>query len=301
MSIEHQIGLALGGGGARGLAHIPVCEAFDELGLKPATIAGTSIGAIIGVGYAAGMSGREMREQAVDFYSNKREVLTRLWKIRPLAFSDILRGRFLSTQFDTHQALENFVPGIESIPENFADLKIPLKIVSSDFYGWTETVIESGLIRPALAASVAIPSIFKPVLVNGRIQVDGGTINPLPYDHLLSHEVIVASDVAGGPTGDPDRMPSFLETIVGASQVSMQAIVAEKLKWHQPDIMIRPKVNGIFVLDFMKAKVILEQNTGLKDDVKRRLDHLINSPLEQMVLDNGDDRRLAPIGEEHAQ
>ena len=83
MSVESRIGLALGGGGARGMVHILVCEVFDELGIKPALIAGTSIGAIIGAGYAAGFSGREMRDATCAFYGKRREVLARLWKARP--------------------------------------------------------------------------------------------------------------------------------------------------------------------------------------------------------------------------
>ncbi len=96
------------------MVHILVCEAFDELGIKPALIAGTSIGAIIGAGYAAGFSGKEMREAAVGFYSKRREVLARLWKARPLAFTDLLRGRSLTPQFDARVILEAFVPGVRA-------------------------------------------------------------------------------------------------------------------------------------------------------------------------------------------
>ncbi len=282
MTSDKQIGLALGGGGARGMAHILVLEAFDELGVKPAVIAGTSIGAIVGAGYASGMSGTEMRERSIEFFSNRREVLSRLWKIRPHAFTDILRGRLMSTQFDAEQALENFVPGIEFIPETFEELSIPVKVISCDFYGWSETVMDSGPLRPAIAASIAMPSVFKPVKIHDRIQVDGGAYNPLPYDHVSEADIVVACDVAGGPIGGPDRMPTLLETIVGASQVSMQAITAEKLKWHRPDILVRPDIAGVFVLDFLNTSAILSNNVAMKDDLKRRLDHAINSPLDEL-------------------
>ncbi len=282
MASDKSIGLALGGGGARGMSHILVLEAFDELGVRPSVIAGTSIGAIIGAGYASGMSGQEMRERAIRFFSNRREVLARLWKIRPLAFSDILRGRLMAAQFDPEQALEYFVPGMEVIPETFEELAIPLKVIACDFYGWSETVIESGRLRPAIAASIAIPSVFKPVKIHDRVQVDGGAFNPLPFDHIGDADIIVASDVAGGPSGEPDRIPNLLETIVGASQVSMQAITAEKLKWHRPDILVRPEISGVFVLDFLKTSAILSNNVVVKDDLKRRLDHAINSPLDDL-------------------
>ena len=289
MASDLQIGLALGGGGARGMAHILVCEAFDELGLKPAIIAGTSIGAIVGAGYAAGVSGREMREMSIAFYSKRREVLTRLWRARPLGFTDVLRGKLLSAQFDPHLIIDQFVPGSERLPETFEDLQIRLKVVACDYYGWAETVIEHGPLKPAIAASIAIPSVFRPTPIDGRMQIDGGAFNPLPFDHVDDADLVVACDVAGGPIGEPGVRPGLLETIVGAAQISMQAITAEKLKWHQPDILVRPDINDFFVLDFFRTADILELNKGLKEDLKRRIDHAVNSPFAEP-------RNLAVVG-----
>ncbi len=289
MASDMQIGLALGGGGARGMAHILVCEAFDELGLKPAVIAGTSIGAIIGAGYASGISGREMREQAVAFYSQKREVLSRLWRVRPLGFKDVIRGRLLSAQFDPELIIDQFVPGSERFPETFEELQIRLKVIACDFYGWSETVIEQGPLKPAIAASIAIPSVFKPAPVDGRMQIDGGVFNPLPFDHVDETDLVIACDVAGGPIGEPDVAPGLLETVIGAAQISMQAITAEKLKWHQPDILVRPDINGFFILDFFRTADILDLNEGLKDELKQRVDHAVNSPFAEP-------RTLAGVG-----
>jgi NTE family protein len=280
MSVESRIGLALGGGGARGMVHILVCEVFDELGVKPALIAGTSIGAIIGAGYAAGFSGREMREAACSFYGKRRDVLARLWKARPLAFTDLLRGRSLTPQFDARVILESFVPGIELLPETFEELQIPLKIVACDFYAWTEAILMEGPLRPAIAASVAIPALFRPVSIDGRAMIDGGACNPLPFDHVAECEITVACDVAGGPSEVPDRSPGLLECVVGAAQISMQSVIREKLKWHQPDVLVRPEINGVFVMDFLKTQAILDMNAGFKDDLKRRLEHIINTPFE---------------------
>ena len=281
MASDMQIGLALGGGGARGMAHILVCEVFDELGLKPAVIAGTSIGAIIGAGYASGISGREMRELAVAFYSQKREVLTRLWRARPLGITDVLRGRLLSAQFDPELIIDQFVPGSERFPETFEELQIRLKVISCDFYGWSETITEQGPLKPAIAGSIAIPSVFKPAPIDGRMQIDGGAFNPLPFDHIAEADLVIACDVAGGPIGEPDDPPGLLETVIGAAQISMQAITAEKLKWHQPDILVRPDINGFFVLDFFRTAEILELNEGLKDELKQRIDHAVNSPFAE--------------------
>ena len=294
MSVESRIGLALGGGGARGMAHILVCEAFDELGLKPALIAGTSIGAIIGAGYASGFSGRDMREAAVSFYGKRRDVLARLWKARPVAFTDLLRGRSLTPQFDARLILDSFVPGFEMLPETFEELRIPLKIVTCDFYAWQEAVLTTGPLRPAIAASISIPALFRPVQFEGRYLIDGGACNPLPFDHVSECEITVACDVTGGPLEVPDRQPGLLECVVGAAQISMQSVIREKLKWHQPDVLVKPEINGVFIMDFLKTQAILDMNVSLKDDLKRRLDHVINTPFDLPSLS-------PPVAEEAAK
>jgi NTE family protein len=280
MSSETRIGLALGGGGARGMAHILVCEAFDELGVKPAAIAGTSIGAIIGAGYAAGFSGREMREVTCAFYAKRREVLARLWRVRPVGLTDLLRGRSVSPQFDAHLILEAFVPGYELLPETFEALDIPLKVTATDFYAWTEAILSEGPLRPAIAASIAIPALFRPVEMDGRVLIDGGACNPLPFDNITDCDVTVACDVTGGPLEVAGKWPGLLECVVGAAQISMQSVIREKLKWHQPDVLARPEINGVFILDFLKTQAILDMNAAFKDDLKRRLDHAINTPFE---------------------
>src|SRR4051812_48614578 len=207
MSQVSRIGLALGGGGARGMIHILVCEVFDELGVKPSVIAGTSIGAIIGAGYAAGFTGREMRESACAFYARRRDVLTKLWRVRPVGFTDLLRRRSLTPQFDPRLILDTFVPGFARLPETFEELSIPLKVVASDFYGWKETVLSAGPLKIATAASIATPAVFRPVTIDGRVLIDGGACNPLPFDHIADCDITLACDVAGGPTGSPDRVP----------------------------------------------------------------------------------------------
>jgi len=272
MANPHTIGLALGGGGARGIAHLVVLETLDELGLKPDVIAGTSIGAVLGAGYAAGLSGAEMREEACRFYAKRREVFAKLWSVRPQGFANIIRGRLSAAQFDPFLILDTFVPGLHLIPESFEELRTPLRIIACDYYGWKETVLAEGPLKPAIAASIAMPSIFRPVPLDGRLHIDGGAINPVPFDHVEEADIVIAVDVAGGPVGSPDRYPRLLETIVGAAQISMQAIMAEKMKRRAPDILVRPEVNGVFVLDFLKTEAILCANTHVKDELKRQLD-----------------------------
>ena len=282
---SQRIGLALGGGGARGVAHILVCEAFDELGVKPAAIAATSIGAVIGAAYAAGTTGREMRELTCEFYSHRRTILNKLWRARPVAFTDLLRRRLVSTQFDPRLILHSFVPAFDRIPDTFEALRIPLRIVAADFYGWNEVILSEGDLKIAIAASIAIPALFKPVLVGGRCLIDGGACNPLPFENVGDCDLVVASDVTGGPTAVHGRSPGLMECVVGAAQISMQSIIAEKLRRRRPDILVRPEINGIFILDFLKSRAILDMNAAFKDDLKRQLEAAIEAPA------------LAPLGE----
>ncbi len=116
--------------------------------------------------------------------------------------------------------------------------------------------------------------------MDGRVLIDGGACNPLPFDNVMECDITVACDVTGGPPRVSEKMPGLLECVVGAAQISMQSVIREKLKWHQPDVLVRPEINGVFILDFLKTQAILEANVGFKDDLKRRLDHVINTPFE---------------------
>lgn len=272
-----RIGLALGGGGARGLAHVHVLEAFDELGVRPAAIAGTSIGAIVGAGYAAGMSGTEVRETVLDAFRRPGEVWSKVWQLRPKRFTDLLGGGLV--QFDPERVLDLFLP--TSLPERFEDLAIPLAVVAADFYACREVEIAAGPLRRAIAASIALPIVFRPVEIDGVAMIDGGVVNPLPFDRLPGDvDVVVAVDVVGGPVRPADRSyPNARESIFGASQILMQSVIAEKLKSRRPDILVRPAVDIFRVLDFLKAAAIVRATAPVKDEVKRKVEAALEGRL----------------------
>lgn len=265
-----RIGLALGGGGARGLAHIHVLEALDELGLPPVAITGCSIGAIIGAAYAAGLGGRGVREVVTATFRNSGEVWGRLWQLRPKRIADLL-GTGL-TQFDALHTVEIFLP--PEIPETFEELSIPFSVVAADFYGCREVEIAAGLLRPGIAASIAIPVLFRPVEIDGTVYIDGGVVNPLPFDRLPADvDLVIAVDVVGEPLRNAARAyPSASEAVFGASQILMQSLMAEKLKSRQPDVLVRPPIDAFRVLDFMKAAAILKSTAAVKDEVKRKVE-----------------------------
>lgn len=264
------VALALGAGGARGLAHIHVIEALDEMGVKPVAIAGSSIGAIMGAGMAAGISGAEIKDHALETIGKRANVANRLWALGPATMRDAVGG-FRLGQFNLERILKAFLP--EAIPHDFSGLAIPLKVMATDYYGQKEVVCESGDLIEALAASAAIPALFMPVRRDGRLMVDGGIFNPMPYEKLQGlADIVIGVDVVGGPSGESPAVPNRIDSLFGAAQLLMQGNIALKLQLGHPDIFLRPPVNHVRVLDFLKARQILADTAGVKDELKRALD-----------------------------
>lgn len=268
-----RVAVAFGGGGARGIAHIAVIEALDELGIRPVAIAGSSIGAIFGTGMAAGMSGEEIRDYTLETVGNRNAVFNRLWSLGPASMRDGIGG-FRLGHFNLERILEAFLS--PAIPQDFSELSIPMKIAVTDYYGQTEAILETGDLRLAIAASAAIPGLFMPVRINGRIMVDGGIFNPIPWEHLMEDcDIVIGVDVVGAPEGDGTHPPSRFDSMFGASQLMMQSAIALKMKLHPPHIFLRPSVNRFRVLDFLKAREILEESQPIKDELKRSFEKLM--------------------------
>lgn len=274
---QPSIGLALGGGGARGLAHILMLEAFDELGIKPKIISGTSIGAIFGAAYASGLSGREIRAHTEEILSQRFSLLRDLFGARAQPLQ-----RFFSlftapvALLNSAALLEFAMPG--GIKASFADLEIPLKIVASDFYDQEPTVFSEGALLPAVAASMALPAVFEPILIDGRALIDGGLTNPLPFDIIAGEaDIVVAIDVSGAPVANPNRaQPSALEALFASAFLFERSIVKEKLKSAKPDILISAGTGQFQVLDFLKYAEILVAAEPAKDRLKAQLARVLS-------------------------
>ncbi len=271
-----KIGLALGGGGARGIAHIHVLEAFDDLGVKPAVISGSSIGSIIGAGYAAGMSGAEVREYVIQTFTKSSQVLAKFWQMRTSAISGLFgkdKNRF--AEFDPLNIMNTFLPA--DLPREFSELEIPMKILVADFYEMTETVLSEGDLFQALAATAAIPVLFRPQIINQRMVVDGGILNPVPFDVLGDDmDLIVAVDVVGRPVGENPQLPKRKELGYGTLQLLMQRITSLKIEQNKPDLLIRPDVHEYRVLDFLKTEEILWNTFETRQDTRQRLEKLLS-------------------------
>jgi NTE family protein len=268
--------LALGGGGARGLAHIAVFEALDEMGVRPAAIAGSSIGSLVGAAYAAGMSGREIRRFVIGLAHDRTEVFRRLVATRAGTFANLFNIGFGSaTLVDAEKFCEQFLP--DKVPEEFGALEIPLTIVATDLYRRQQAVFSSGALRPALAASIALPTVMRPVVIADRVLIDGGATNPLPFDHLHHQaDVVVAIDISGEPTEERRDIPNPWECLITTVLVMGNAITAEKVKHSAPDLIVRPKVGTFRTLDFLQASAILRAAEPVKAELKAKLKTLLS-------------------------
>ena len=267
--------LALGGGGARGLAHIAVLEVLDEMGVRPAILAGTSIGALIGAAYAAGMSGKEIRRYVIALAHDRAEAWRRLITARAGTIANLFAMGFGSaTLIDAEKFCQRFLP--DRVPQDFGELQIPLIVVASDLYRRQQVAFAAGALRPALAASIALPTVVRPVVIDGRVLIDGGATNPLPFDQLPGRaDVVVAVDISGEPSEARCDLPNPWECLLTTVLVMGNAITTEKLKHGAPDLMIRPKVGMFRTLDFFQASAILRAAESAKAEIREKLAALI--------------------------
>lgn len=269
------LALALGAGGARGLSHIAVFEALDELGIKPVAIAGSSIGAVAGAVYAAGMSGKAIRRYVIDLAHNRADVWRRLMLARAGTIGDMFGGDLTAAvRLDAEKLITQFLPDL--VPDDFGALGIPLTVVASNLYGRREVTFNSGPLKSALAASIALPTIMRPVLLGERVLIDGGATNPLPFDLLRGRaDIIVAVDISGPPVEDRKGLPNAIESLYATVLVMTSAIINEKLRHEAPDLLVQPNVGTFRTLDFFQASAILRVAEAAKTDLKAKLEALL--------------------------
>ena len=268
-----KIGLALGGGGVRGLAHIPILETLDDLGIKPSIISGTSMGAIIGALYASGSSGKEIRERISRHLILKddtwRDIIAKkshLSKWVTTFSAGFARGGFINTQ----GFFEYLFSEIKK--RTFEELEVPLLVIAADYWTAEEIVLEADDLLPALQASMAVPGVFAPVSIGGRVLIDGGVVNLVPYDHLLERaDFTIAVDVSRVRNPGKNEIPGALETVLGAFNIMQASALAEKMKHRKPDIYVRPEIQDIRMLDFGKTEEVFLQAAPAVDLLRKQL------------------------------
>lgn len=271
-----KIGLALGGGGAKGFAHIPLLEVFDELGVKPACITGTSIGSIVGALYASGLSATAIADLVMVPHSSSLKDMFRnkdLGKMLKLIDPDfglhsqgLLRGeRFLDFLYD----------GLAV--KTFEELEIPFKCVATDFWRYAPVIFDSGDLAIAVRASMAIPYVFAPVQLEDKILVDGGLANNVPHNLLDEDcDIRIAINIRGDRSTPKDKVPNMFEAIFHTYDVMQESTTNAYLASHPVDIYMRPPIMDIQVMDFHRAEEIYHQGLKVKDEFRIQLEKLLS-------------------------
>ena len=242
-----KIGLALGGGGARGIAHLGVWQRLRELGVPIHCIAGTSIGAIAGAIIAAGRVDEALAWCKMSSWKKLPELLFDRPTIKAL-----MAGRRIEDKLRQIIAIESF-----------ADLITPYAAVATDLNTGEAVVMREGALISAVRASMSIPGVFSPVEREGRVLVDGGLVNPLPVSacRALGADVVIAVDV--NPLEDPSAAKPFeqlniTDVLLKSFGIFNYELTRRELAVNKPDMLIRPAVGQVLALDFRRVGPLVE-------------------------------------------
>jgi len=234
------LGLALGGGAARGFAHVGVIQVLEEAGLKPSHVAGTSAGSLVAALYASGKSVSELRKAA----ETMEEAEITDWMM-PLLNRGALRGEALAKYVNTQ------VGG-----RNLEQMKIPLGIVATDLRSGEAITFRRGNTGSAVRASSAVPAVFQPVRIGDREYVDGGLVAPVPVRQTreMGANFVIAVDISSDPEGNPagDTFQILLQTF------SIMGKSINTLALKDADMVIRPALSGVKSADFSARRRSIE-------------------------------------------
>ncbi len=256
-----KIGLALSGGGARGLAHIGVLKVFENAGIPISCLAGTSMGGLVAAAYAAGYSPAEMEERALRF-SHLKEFM-KLVDLTPQR-RGLLEG----------QKVRNYIREWLGEHLTFADLHIPTALTAVDLLTGKEFLLSSGPILPAVYATIAMPGVFKPVVEDGRVLVDGGVLDNLPLSPVkrMGADCVIAVDVHLCPQNqslwaDPKRhlhwpipLPEFFNDFYLSELIMIAELTSHQLAIAQPEVLIQPRISPeiSILFGFHRAREIIQ-------------------------------------------
>jgi len=247
-------------------------EVFDELGLKPSIIAGCSFGALVGAAYASGIPAKEIGDHARHILANRVQAAKYLFGVKGARLRDLLQRRsFRSLQIDGERLTSFIFP--DGVAQRIEDTLIPLKIVTTDFNERREHVISSGPLCQAVAASIAIPGLISAPSIDGRLCVDGGITNPVPFNHVrLDSDLVVAIDVIGRIREPRRGHHSNMELAVGSMLIMFHQIAVLRRQQNPPDIYINPPIEGFMANDFFRIGEMIQAASRAKDELKRALE-----------------------------
>jgi NTE family protein len=268
---KKKIGLALGGGAARGMAHVGVLDVLKQAGIPIDFIAGTSAGAIVGAAYAwSGDTGRMIKE-----------ALDANWKkMAPFIDPAIPKSGFIKGN-KIRDLLANYIGG----DIDFKDLKIPFACVATDIDTGEEVVIDTGRIADALRASISLPGIFSVVKHGGRFVVDGGLSTPVPVEVVrrMGADFIIAVNVNPDVTGrmgrayrqrvEAHKEPNLIQVLMQSLYITTYAVGQHAME--NADIVIEPDLAHIGASEFTKGLELINHGREAAEkalpEIKRRL------------------------------
>ncbi|MFW6233389.1 MAG: patatin-like phospholipase family protein [Nanoarchaeota archaeon] len=250
--MSKKIGLALGGGAARGFAHIGVLKVLEKNGIKIDFVSGTSIGSVIGALYCAGYSPEEMEKLAK---SIKWKSLIDLSVPR----SGLLKGDKIEKYI--REKIEN---------KKFSELNKKLFLTAVDINENKEVIFNKGDVARAVRASISIPGVFNPISMNKNILVDGGVLDPLPTDILkkqkadiiiginLNHVNEKQVSLETSKSDKKSNLPSITKSIIKSIQLMQEDLTIKNLRLEQGNIIISPDLKKINYYDFHKVDDLIK-------------------------------------------
>jgi len=235
-----KVGLALGGGAARGFAHIGVLQVLEEEGIKPQLVVGTSAGSLVAAFYASGKTGAQLSwlAEAMD------ESQLTDWTL-PFSNRGVLRGEALGKYVNSQ------LNGLK-----IEDMKMPLGIVATDLQTGDGILFRRGDVATAVRASSAVPSVFEPVRIGGKDYVDGGLVSPVPvrYAKLMGAEYIIAVDISSRP--EDAKTSDIFKVLMQTFSIMGKSI--SQLELTQADVVVRPLLPDVGSAEFSARKKSIE-------------------------------------------
>ncbi|MCB0131578.1 MAG: patatin-like phospholipase family protein [Caldilineaceae bacterium] len=294
------VGLALGGGGVRGLAIVGVLRVLEEAGIPIHSIAGTSIGGILGSLWAVGL-----RSAAIEAEVRRLTALSRM--IRLVDWVPSLRGLMPGHKFYTY--LDNLL----GHHVHFEELKIPFAVVATDLNHWREATLTTGLVIDAVRASMSVPGVFAPVEIGDMRLVDGGFVNNVPVDVArgLGPDIVVAVDVDRQPTsadgGTPvlpidSPLPNFTPLLVAdlwlVTHIMADAVKQAKFQASPPDVRLIPAIpSNVGILSGLgHIDAIIASGAAAATAALPQLEALMAAtPAELAAARHGGQQALSPV------
>jgi NTE family protein len=235
-----KLGLALGGGAARGFAHIGVIQVLEENGIKPDMVVGTSAGSVVAAFYATGKTGAQLQWLADSMDESQLTDWTVPFMSRGMLRGEAL-GRYINTQLNGAK---------------IEDLKMPLGIVATDLQTGDGILFRRGDIATAVRASSAVPSVFEPVRIGNKDYVDGGLVSPVPvlYARQMGADIVIAVDISSRP--EDAKTTDMLKVLLQTFSIMGKSI--SQLEMAQAEVVVRPAMSDVGSTEFAARKKSIE-------------------------------------------